>query len=140
MEEAGCVKMRIQGQKPRVLTSSLFFYIIIYCKEEIVEKLDFIDSKFRLAILAARRGKQLLAGAKKRVDTTAENPLTIAIEEIYRGKVKFRILEENEQIKEEEASSLMLGNEEEAIEYESNAEELLYNEDEDREDFRKDDF
>jgi DNA-directed RNA polymerase subunit omega len=105
-----------------------------------VEKLDFIDSKFRLVLLAAKRGKQLLAGAKKRVDTTAENPLTIAIEEIYQGKVKFRILEKNEQIKEEEASSLILGNEEEAIEYESNVERVLYNEDEDREDLRKDDF
>ena len=105
-----------------------------------MEKLDFIDSKFRLVLLAAKRGKQLLAGAKRRVDTTAENPLTIAIEEIYRGKVKFRILEENEKIKDEEASSLILGNEEEAIEYESNVEGMLYNEDEDREDFRRDDF
>jgi DNA-directed RNA polymerase subunit omega len=131
---------RAQRHKEKQLTLCLFYYIIIPCKEEIVEKLDFIDSKFRLVLLAAKRGKQLLAGAKKRVDTTAENPLTIALEEIFRGKVKFRILEENEQIKEEEASSLMLGNEEEVIEYESNAEEMLYKEDEDREDLRRDDF
>ena len=120
------------------MTSSLFFYIIIYCKEEIVEKLDFIDSKFRLAIMAAKRGKQLLAGAKKRVDTTAENPLTIAIEEIYRGKVRFKILEENEQIKDEESTSLMLGNVEEAIEYENNLDEILHTDDDDSEDYRRD--
>jgi len=138
MEEAGCVKMRIPGQKPRILTLFLFFYIIIYCKEEIVEKLDFIDSKFRLAILAAKRGKQLLAGAKKRVDTTAENPLTIAIEEIYRGKVKFKILEENGHIKDDESTSLMLGNVEEAIEYENNLEEILHTDDDDSEDYRRD--
>ena len=106
-----------------------------------MEKLDFIDSKFRLAILAAKRGKQLLAGAKKRVDTTAENPLTIAIEEIYRGKIKFRILEDDEQIiKDEEPTSLMLGNVEDAIEYENNLDEILHSDDDDSEDFRRDDY
>ena len=102
-----------------------------------MEKLDFIDSKFRLAILAAKRGKQLLAGAKKRVDTSAENPLTIAVEEIYRGKVKFRILEENEKIKDEESTSLMLGNVEEAVEYENNLEDILHTDDDDSEDYRR---
>jgi len=61
-----------------------------------LEQLDFIDSKFRLAILAAKRGKQLVNGAKKKLDITAENPLTIALKEIYAGKVKFRVLEEGE--------------------------------------------
>ena len=102
-----------------------------------MEKLDFIDSKFRLAILAAKRGKQLVAGAKKRVDTNAENPLTIAIEEIYQGKVKFRILEPDEQLRDEETTSLLMGNEEEAVEYESSIEQILYNKDEDdNEDFQ----
>ena len=96
-----------------------------------MEKLDFIDSKFRLAILAAKRGKQLLAGAKKRVDTTAENPLTIAIEEIYQGKVKFKLLDEHEQMTDEESASLLLGNDEEAIEYENNNDEILHSEDDD---------
>jgi DNA-directed RNA polymerase subunit omega len=102
-----------------------------------VEKLDFIDSKFRLAILAAKRGKQLVAGAKKRVDTNAENPLTIAIEEIFQGKVKIKLLEENEQIMDEEAASLLLGNEEEASEYENNIEEILHKDDDDSEDYRR---
>jgi len=102
-----------------------------------LEKLDFIDSKFRLAILAAKRGKQLLAGAKRRVDTPAENPLTIAVEEIYRGKVKFKILEEDELIKGEESTSMMLGNVEDAIEYENNLEEILHSDDDDDEDYRR---
>jgi DNA-directed RNA polymerase omega subunit len=55
-----------------------------------------IDSKFRLAILAAKRAKQLVNGAKKKVDMRAENPLTIAIEEINSGKINFHILEEDE--------------------------------------------
>ena len=122
------------------MTSCSFLYIIIYCKEEIVEKLDFIDSKFRLAILAAKRGKQLVAGAKKRVDTNAENPLTIAIEEIYQGKVKFRILEPDEQLKDEEAASLLLGNEEEAVEYENSIEEILHKDEDDSEDLQSEAF
>ncbi len=105
-----------------------------------MEKLDFIDSKFRLAILAAKRGKQLVAGAKKRIDTSAENPLTIAIEEIYQGKVKFKILEEHEQIMKKEATSLLLGNEEEAIEYENSIEEILNKEDDDSEEYRSETF
>lgn len=55
-----------------------------------------IDSKFRLAILAAKRAHQLVNGAKKKVDMKAENPLTIAIEEINQGKINFHILEEDE--------------------------------------------
>ena len=55
-----------------------------------------IDSKFRLAILAAKRAKQLVNGAKRKVDMRAENPLTIAIEEINSGKINFHILEEDE--------------------------------------------
>ena len=67
-----------------------------------MEQLDFIDSKFRLALLAARRAKQLVAGSKKKIDITAENPLTIAIQEIYNGKINFQILDEEqmEKIKE----------------------------------------
>ena len=105
-----------------------------------MEKLDFIDSKFRLAILAAKRGKQLVAGAKKRVDTSAENPLTIAIEEIYQGKVKFRILEPDEQLKDEEAASLLIGNEEEAVEYENSIEEILHKDEDDSEDLQSEAF
>ncbi len=61
-----------------------------------MEQLDFIDSKFRLALLAARRAKQLVAGSKKKIDVTAENPLTIAIQEIYNRKVNFEILDEEQ--------------------------------------------
>lgn len=81
-----------------------------------MEQLDFIDSKFRLAILAAKRAKQLVNGAKKKLDITAENPLTISLKEIYAGKVNFRVLEEgelpnfdkfDEAVAEEEAEALL---------------------------------
>jgi DNA-directed RNA polymerase subunit omega len=56
----------------------------------------FVDSKFRLAILAAKRAKQIVNGSKRRVEINAENPLSIALEEIYRGKISFQIFEEEE--------------------------------------------
>ena len=61
-----------------------------------METPGFIDSKFRLAILAAKRAKQLVSGARKKIEINAENPLTVALEEIQRGKISFHIFEENE--------------------------------------------
>jgi DNA-directed RNA polymerase subunit omega len=85
-----------------------------------LEKLEFIDSKFRLAIIAAKRAKQLVQGAKKKVDIDANNPLTIALEEIYNGKIDFQTLDleeiENLERKQEEeidaASELLADNDE----------------------------
>jgi DNA-directed RNA polymerase subunit omega len=64
--------------------------------------LDFIDSKFRLALLAARRAKQLVGGSKKKLEVSAENPLTIAMQEIYQGRVNFEILDEEQMEKRKE--------------------------------------
>jgi len=61
-----------------------------------LEKFDFIDSRFRLALLAARRAKQLVNGSRKRVDASAENPLTTAIDEIFSGRIKYKTLTEDE--------------------------------------------
>lgn len=57
--------------------------------------LNGIDSKFRLAILVARRAKQLIGGAKRKVDIKAENVLTIAMEEFKQGKIDFDILNQD---------------------------------------------
>ncbi len=57
---------------------------------------EVLDSKFRVAILAAKRAKQLVNGSKKKIDMKAENPLTVAIAEINAGLVTFHELEEME--------------------------------------------
>lgn len=102
-----------------------------------MEKPDFIDSKFRLAILAAKRGKQLVSGAKKRVNTTAENPLTVAMEEIFQGKIKYKILDEHEmEMNREGSTALMLENDEEENDF--NVEEFLFKDDDDTEDENED--
>jgi len=53
-----------------------------------------VDSKFRLVLLAAWRAKQIINGSKKKVNVKAENPLTIALEEIRQGLINFEILTE----------------------------------------------
>jgi DNA-directed RNA polymerase omega subunit len=60
--------------------------------------LNGIDSKFRLAILVARRAKQLLGGAHRKVEVKSDNALTIAMEEFRQGKIDFDVLNEEDSI------------------------------------------
>ncbi len=64
--------------------------------------LNGIDSKFRLAILVARRAKQLIGGAKRKIDIKAENVLTIAMEEFKQGKIDFDVLNQESNLLNEE--------------------------------------
>ncbi|MDH5707126.1 MAG: DNA-directed RNA polymerase subunit omega, partial [Candidatus Aminicenantes bacterium] len=52
-----------------------------------------IDSKFRFVILAAKRAKQLLHGAKPRVKSRSKNPIRVAQEEVRDGAIDFEIVE-----------------------------------------------
>lgn len=52
-----------------------------------------IDSKFRFVILAAKRAKQLLRGAKPRVRSKSRNPIRLAQQEIREGAVDYEILQ-----------------------------------------------
>ena len=55
----------------------------------------YIDSKYRMIILAAQRSKQLQRGAISRVDidTRKNKPTRVALKEIENRKVNFEILE-----------------------------------------------
>ena len=52
-----------------------------------------IDSKYRLIIVAAKRSKQLQRGAKPRIDIDSQKhkPTRVALEEVIRGRVPFKI-------------------------------------------------
>lgn|GEM_PF-1548995 len=45
------------------------------------------ENKFTYVKIAAQRAKQILKGARKLVDTPANNPLTIALDEMRKGLV-----------------------------------------------------
>jgi len=68
--------------------------------------LNGIDSKFRLAILVARRAKQLIGGAKRKVEIKAENVLTIAMEEFRQGKIDLDVLNQDPSLLNEENQEL----------------------------------
>ena len=59
-----------------------------------------LHSNFRLVILAALRSKQLLNGSKPRieVDPLRRRSTSIAVEEVKRGLVPFRLLSEDQMI------------------------------------------
>jgi len=58
-----------------------------------VDHSNSIDSKFRFAIIVAKRAKQLINGAKPLVEIEAQNPLTIAIAEVRQGLVTAELLD-----------------------------------------------
>ena len=60
-----------------------------------------VGNKFKVAILAAKRAKQIMKTGKKKIDIEAFNPLTVALEEIKRGLVT------NETIIEDERNSII---------------------------------
>jgi DNA-directed RNA polymerase subunit K/omega len=79
--------------------------IINYLLEEYVQPLNGIDSKFRLAILVARRAKQLIGGAHRKVDIKSDNTLTVAMEEFRQGKIDFDVLNEEDNFFGQEAAT-----------------------------------
>ena len=71
-----------------------------------MQPLNGIDSKFRLAILVARRAKQLIGGARRKVDVKSDNTLTVALEEFRQGKIDFNVLNEEDNFFGQEVGSL----------------------------------
>ncbi len=57
-------------------------------------KLGTIDSKFRYIIVAAKRTRQLQAGAKPMVAAQGRKFTRIAMEEVSAGMIKFDLTEE----------------------------------------------
>ena len=53
--------------------------------------LDRVQNKYALVIVAAKRARQLKEGAMPMVDIDSGNPVTIALEEIAAGKIRFEM-------------------------------------------------
>jgi len=58
-----------------------------------VERYGKIDSKFRFVIVASKRAKQLLKGAKPKVRSRTRNPIRIAQLEVQAGTIDYEILQ-----------------------------------------------
>ncbi|MGH9328042.1 MAG: DNA-directed RNA polymerase subunit omega [Terriglobia bacterium] len=53
-----------------------------------------MDSKFRFILVAAKRARQLQAGAKPLIQTPYKKPTKIAVAELEAGRVPFEMLPE----------------------------------------------
>ena len=70
-------------------------------KSEENDKTLALNSRYSLVLATSKRARQLIAGAEPLVDAPAsKKPLSIAIDELYQGKVKIE-----EDIPEEEAAA-----------------------------------
>jgi DNA-directed RNA polymerase subunit omega len=70
-----------------------------------------IDSKFRFVILAAKRAKQLLHGAKPRIKSKSKNPIRIAQKEVRDGFIDYELIEVKKEEIQEPAEEGFIGEE-----------------------------
>jgi DNA-directed RNA polymerase subunit K/omega len=68
-----------------------------------------VDSKYRFVIIASKRAKELLKGAKARIRTKSRNPIRIAQNEVRRGLVEYEILEGKKEEMAEPEEQIFIG-------------------------------
>lgn len=66
------------------------------------EEAPLVTSRYSVVLATAKRARQLIDGAEPKVDTTYPNgkekkPLSIAVDELYSGKVKILPRDEGEE-------------------------------------------
>ncbi len=47
------------------------------------------ESKYTLVMVISKRARQLIDGAKPRIETNSSKPVTIAMEELLEGKLEY---------------------------------------------------
>jgi DNA-directed RNA polymerase subunit omega len=60
------------------------------------ELLEKVDCRYTLAVEAAKRAREIIAGAQPLIETKEVKPLSIAIEEINRGLITYTREQEDE--------------------------------------------
>lgn len=76
-----------------------------------MKELGNVDSKYRFVIVASKRAKELLKGAKSRLKTKSRNPIRIAQTEVKLGLVEFEILKAKKEDVAEPEDRVFLGEE-----------------------------
>jgi len=94
------------------------------------------DSKFRFVIVASKRAKELLKGAKPRIKAKMKNPIRIAQNEVRLGLVDYEIVRDRREERRGEEERVLLPEDVAAEleeEEESDKEELAEEEEEEEE-------
>lgn len=63
----------------------------------IVDLLKKVDDRYSLVIVTSKRARQIIAGKKPLVHVESQKPLTIAINEVNEGKVKYIPVQQTEE-------------------------------------------
>lgn len=107
-----------------------------------------IDSKFRFVIIAAKRAKQLINGAKPKVKSKSRNLIRVAQEEIEQGVIGFNIIKSKKEELHDVEAEVVIGEElenkegeteEEAGKVESEEDEEVSKEEEEEEEEESED-
>lgn len=48
-----------------------------------------VDSRYSLVVATAKRARELVNGSDPLIKTKSNKPVTVAVQEIYEGKIKF---------------------------------------------------
>lgn len=54
------------------------------------ELTEIADSRYTLVMLTSKRSRELIEGGRPLVETSSKKPVSIALEEIMQGKVRFK--------------------------------------------------
>jgi len=68
-----------------------------------------IDSKFRYVIVAALRAKELLNGAKPKLESSSKNLIRVAQEEVKSSLIEYRFVEPGQEAKHEREDDIFIG-------------------------------
>ena len=64
-----------------------------------------VNSRYSIVLATAKRARQLIAGAEPMVSYSLNKPLSIAVDEVYKGKVT--IIPDSEDVEEAEAEAAL---------------------------------
>ena len=87
-----------------------------------------VQSRYSIVIATAKRARQLIAGDDAMVDDRGKKPLSVAVDELYRGKVKIMGVDDTD---EDDEKILELSNEVLDIALEDDEEDLFDDESDD---------
>ncbi len=82
------LRMRLQEGEMNMLHPSYTDLMKVVNSEVEPGEQPVVNSRYSIVIATARRARQLIDGSTALVDVTYPKPLSIAVEELYRSKVK----------------------------------------------------
>ncbi|AYD40010.1 DNA-directed RNA polymerase subunit omega [Clostridium fermenticellae] len=60
----------------------------------VVDLLKLVDNRYTLITMTAKRARQLIQGSEPLVSVDSTKPVTIAINEIYKGAITYKTVKE----------------------------------------------